>query len=88
MLKDLVGDKVYIVDGVEYSIGSTLIICELTSSTKHYLRKVEITTQGSGVGLYTPYNLKNIENVGTIHKDEDLRAITQCVLAWQFHKRA
>ena len=86
MLRDLVGDKVYCIDGADFSIGSTLIICEATSSTTCYLRRVEITAQCSGTGVYTPFNLKNIQNVGTIHKDEDLRAVTQCVLAWVFYQ--
>ncbi len=86
MLKDLVGDTVYSIGDVKYSIGSTLIICEAMSSTMCYLRKVVITAQPSGEGVYTPWNLKNIQNVGTIHKDEDLRTITHCVLAFEFNR--
>ena len=62
MLRDLAGDKVYCIDGAEFRIGSTLIFCEAISSTTCCLRKVVITAQCSGTGLYTPYNLKNINN--------------------------
>jgi len=86
LLKRLAGNKVYIIGDAEFHIGSKLVICEVTSSTKHYLRSVDITAQCSGTGVYCPHNLKNINNVGMIHKDEDLRTVGQCVLSWDLYR--
>ena len=79
LLKKLVGTKVYSIGDGEFSIGSTLIICEavfnnvLSAEGRDHCR-------ARARGIYCPHNLKNINNVGMIHKDEDLHtALCACV---------